>query len=327
MHYVDGQGSLAGASRAANYCPHCRQNAPSSFQASGQRRQDNTQYPAAAASTPVISEVRAALPSQPSPFNSASSRKTCGHNYCGLSIPTCCACTDRRPLTASYPQYIDGQGLTSTGRRWSTYCPPCRDYHNAPRHEEGTMRLTAQELSETDRRMLARAFGGTADVAANPDYTSPREEMFRASIPTPAPAPVDVNLNDTRAPPSNPVHIVYTPYKPDDPETGGQIDENLCKICFIAPQDALFLPCAHLVSCASCAVLILTHNAPSSDPRHGEIGGQELVGRAWSSLDQQPGQLSYNGLSVMTQPGRSQRRAVCPVCRDSVTRWIKVYRS
>jgi hypothetical protein len=94
VHHVHGQ--LPRTMRSVNYCPHCKQNPPS---------------------------IPLRHPSVPERL-----RKTCGHEYCDLSIPTCCTCTDGRPHNTSYPLHISGVGKSRA--RWSMYCVPCRDVGN-----------------------------------------------------------------------------------------------------------------------------------------------------------------------------------------------------
>lgn len=64
----------------------------------------------------------------------------CGHKAsigCALTaLPTCCSCSDRRPLAAAYPVYIDGQGMKMQGNRWSRYCWRCRDHWDREEAEE-----------------------------------------------------------------------------------------------------------------------------------------------------------------------------------------------
>jgi len=43
-----------------------------------------------------------------------------------VALAGCCACADKRPIAASYPVYIDGQGMRMQGKRWSRYCWKCR---------------------------------------------------------------------------------------------------------------------------------------------------------------------------------------------------------
>jgi len=147
----------------------------------------------------------------------------------------------------------------------------------------------------------------------------------------PTDATTDIHTHDTPTPTREPVQTTDTSSALSASDTHGnrvQVPEDdLCKICFIEPQNALFLPCAHLVSCASCAVLILTNNVPFANTGHGEINGQELIGRARHSLGERTGQLGYAGLRDITQSWLVDHRAVCPICRASVKRWIKVYRS
>jgi hypothetical protein len=256
-----------------------------------------------------------------------------------LSIPSCCACTDRRPHTETYPIYIDGLGITSNGRRWSMYCSPCQDFHRPPpvaggTHDHATVRSIAPTLSEQQQTRLTRAFGGTmAEIAANPSYVSPLVEMFPTAILAEphTHATMTPQLNHPISEPdatSQSHQVAQLPVDPDD-EGKEAAAEDVCKICFAAPPDALFLPCAHLVSCASCAVLVLTHKTPSPDPRRDEISGPDLIKGTAPLRGQQAGKLGYTELASIARAGqlRYSAAAVCPICRDSVKRWIRVYRS
>lgn len=73
--------------------------------------------------------------------------KICLHNFCDLtSSEYCCACSDKRPHSAFYEQYIDGKGFLKSASRHGKfyflkyeniskylkifyteyYCPPCK---------------------------------------------------------------------------------------------------------------------------------------------------------------------------------------------------------
>ncbi|KIM90054.1 hypothetical protein PILCRDRAFT_812864 [Piloderma croceum F 1598] len=348
MHYVDGRGWQSGSLRSASYCAHCRQNPPSSLSSlplsATPQHQESRHQPAATTvslrdpfvGSPAASSVLAShsphIMSTPEPL-----RKRCGHDYCILSIPTCCACLDRRPHTASYPLYIDGQGITSTGTRSSMYCSPCRDFHNPSRptttHEPGR-RSAFPTMSEPQRTMFTRTFGETmAETATNPNYASPLEQISSVAVRTedePESAhDTSEHDNSTHTPCPSLVQSL-APSRADARGSGTDPEEDLCKICFEAPPDALFLPCAHLVTCAACAVLILTHNALSPDPQHDEISGRDLIRHVERLRPKRlAGQLGYAALTdIMRRAGkRDGEKAVCPICRDAVKQWIRVYRT
>jgi hypothetical protein len=344
MHYVDGQGWQSGSLRSASYCPHCRQNPPSSLSSlplSATPQHQESRHPPAATTvslrdpfvgSPAVSSVLASH----SPLimsTSEPSRKRCGHDYCVLSIPTCCACSDRRPHTAAYPLYIDGQGITSTGTRSSMYCSPCRDFHNpspSPTIHEPGRRSVFPAMSEPQRTILTHAFEGTmAEIATNPNYVSPLEPIssFAARTDESGSARDTSEHDNSTHTPCRPLVQSLAPSRAD--ARGSKTEEDLCKICFEAPPDALLLPCAHLVTCASCVILILTHNAPSPDPQHDEIGGRDLIRHVERSKPERTGQLGYAALTdIMRRAGkRGGEKAVCPICRDVVKQWIRVYRT
>jgi Zinc finger, C3HC4 type (RING finger) len=346
MHYVDGQGWQSGSLRSANYCPHCRQNpplSPSSLPTSATPQQQESRHPPAASTVslrdsfvapPVASSVLAShsprITSRPEP-----PRKSCGHDYCILSIPTCCACSDHQPHTATYPLYIDGQGNTSAGTRSSMYCSPCRDFHNPSRptttHEPGR-HSAFPAMSERQRSILIRTFWGTiAEAEMNPNYVSPPEQISSVAVRThedeSEPA-YDTSEHDNSTP-CPPLVQSLAPSRADVRGSRADSAEDLCKICFETPPDALLLPCAHLVTCAACAVLILTHNAPSPDPQHDEISGQDLIRYVERFIPKRTGKLGYAALTdIMRRAGgRGGEKAVCPICRDAVEHWIRVYRT
>lgn len=48
---------------------------------------------------------------------------------CSLSSTgQCCACYDKRPKVAMYPEYVDGVGSVLQGRRWQHYCCFCKQW-------------------------------------------------------------------------------------------------------------------------------------------------------------------------------------------------------
>ena len=58
--------------------------------------------------------------------NTNNRTKACGHNGCEMNLNNCCACSDLRPRSASYPNYIDGVGWATTPNRTIGYCQHCR---------------------------------------------------------------------------------------------------------------------------------------------------------------------------------------------------------
>ncbi|EJT97084.1 hypothetical protein DACRYDRAFT_112046 [Dacryopinax primogenitus] len=132
------------------------------------------------------------------PDNSTS--KNCGHNYCQLSRPVCCACSDSRPVTEFYYAYRDGLGWRPDGFRGAGYCSSCLDHngtlsaHNATFQPSQTVAsstislgagLTERQLRRRDlfRDRLARAFGTLQEIRDDPSYVSPMEAMFQAEEP------------------------------------------------------------------------------------------------------------------------------------------------
>ena len=60
---------------------------------------------------------------------------------CALtSLPVCCYCADTRPQSSEgYPDYIDGVGMTMTGKRWTKYCSECRDHWETENRREAAI--------------------------------------------------------------------------------------------------------------------------------------------------------------------------------------------
>ncbi|ABC61218.1 IAP-3 [Choristoneura occidentalis granulovirus] len=50
--------------------------------------------------------------------------------------------------------------------------------------------------------------------------------------------------------------------KPDNKESNDQLNETLCKICFVNERDVCFLPCGHVVACATCALSLVSKRCP-----------------------------------------------------------------
>ncbi|KZT51437.1 hypothetical protein CALCODRAFT_503500 [Calocera cornea HHB12733] len=226
--------------------------------------------------------------------------KECGHDYCQLSIPFCCVCTDTRPEARVYHTYIDGRGWRPDGFRSAGYCSGCRD---RSRNETSTTAVTfhASEAVETPsppslgtalterqrqrreflRNRLARAFGTLQEIRDNPSYISPIEAMFRGEEEEVA-DPMDDNEVTFQQLANDPV---------DTPASVFAID-NSCRLCFAAHIDSLFLPCAHMVCCRRCAMR-LTHTLWDDAP-------------------------------VMIQ---AIHVTPCPICRTQIEGIMKVYRA
>ncbi len=79
---------------------------------------------------------------------------------CRMSVPQCCACSDKRPHSLSYLKYIDGIGFVSQGSRHQNYCSYCRDFWTA--------RITASDLSRSS----------DARIPSIPDQTAFIEKWF-----------------------------------------------------------------------------------------------------------------------------------------------------
>jgi predicted Fe-S protein YdhL (DUF1289 family) len=72
----------------------------------------------------------------------------CIHKHrsgCGLSLPMCCACADRRPTSQTYLAYADAFGDTVTSSRSIHYCTGCR----------GMLQRSAPWLPSPDRQRFS----------------------------------------------------------------------------------------------------------------------------------------------------------------------------
>lgn len=91
------------------------------------------------------------------------------------------------------------------------------------------------------------------------------------------------------------------------------MSSNVCQICFDAPPNALLLPCAHLLSCASCTVRLLITAS------NREITGQDLLAQPFH-INNITGQFEWGpGVLYPSSAGK------CPLCRSNVRKWIRVY--
>ena len=79
--------------------------------------------------------------------------KDCGHQFCDLTQPRCCACMDHRPQRTRYYKYVDGQGMVANAKRWSDYCPGCK-LHYCVEEEEEDATSQAQATSSTQRETV-----------------------------------------------------------------------------------------------------------------------------------------------------------------------------
>ena len=78
--------------------------------------------------------------------------KDCGHQFCDLTQPRCCACMDDRPQRTRYYKYVDGQGMVANAKRWSDYCPGCKLQYCVEEEEDATSQ--AQATSSTQRETV-----------------------------------------------------------------------------------------------------------------------------------------------------------------------------
>jgi len=288
-YYVDGQGWQSRASRSTHYCPHCQQNPPSSappFSTTSQT-EDNPTPP-----TPILptSQPTTTLQYQDSQSSSSSSSvsqpKACGHSGCLL--PTSIGCCSMSHICRLQEVLL------------TLFVGVVCLYVRQQGWLFGILRTANYCFS------CRAAPGLLSDLL--PSMSNPSREVSDslASIITPP--------------------FCHTQNEADSGVRKNQVEDDLCNICFIAQPDALLLPCAHLVSCTSCAVLVLTHNAATTKPHSDEISGRELVSQTERSFQSgRNGQLIYTALRNIT-PTRPVT-AGCPICRQPVKRWIKVFRS
>ncbi|ETS78326.1 hypothetical protein PFICI_10388 [Pestalotiopsis fici W106-1] len=125
--YVDGQGWVQNAKRWEGYCPNCRQicsqisiyTPQTTQEPKYKKRMQQPEY-----------KGRSKKAKQ---HHKRDTKEGCDHwasKNCALtSTPKrCCACSDKRPEAPSYPVYVDGMGWIMGAKRWSQYCPDCRNH-------------------------------------------------------------------------------------------------------------------------------------------------------------------------------------------------------
>ncbi|KAK9238334.1 hypothetical protein V1525DRAFT_401272 [Lipomyces kononenkoae] len=234
--------------------------------------------------TPATSSSQ--LPHQRRHFPVYEIPKTCGHaeSRCALTTTEqCCACLDKRPLSATerYDIYIDGRGTVNEGTRWGMYCSPCKEYWEArsgntgsgsDQPDEGVGPQGNETRQQRRLRQLGRNVFGTLQEISSEDYVSPVTSMFQRAI---AWRQNQLRLQQERdensdRPDSNAEHrpldsslrtsdnepATATIDRPNRPEPlpPDQLTINIeCKICFSQIADTVFLPCAHLAVCEWCA--------------------------------------------------------------------------
>jgi hypothetical protein len=111
--YVDGRGGVMKAQRWDYYCPGCK------------NYEELAQPPDALAASQAAARRAARRATKPCPHF--------GANNCSMtSSRSCCACMDRRPISATllYLTYVDGTGFVKGVRRWAHYCPGCKAAHD-----------------------------------------------------------------------------------------------------------------------------------------------------------------------------------------------------
>ncbi|KAK9495283.1 hypothetical protein V1508DRAFT_410381 [Lipomyces doorenjongii] len=235
----------------------------------------------------------AATASSPSPhqrrhFPVYETPKTCEHAElrCALtSTEQCCACLDKRPLSATerYDIYIDGRGTVNEGTRWGMYCGPCKEYWEtrsgvtqtgvAQTNEgAGQQEIQSHDTRQQRRRQLGRNAFGTLQEISSEDYVSPVTSMFQRAVAwrqnqrrlqqerdqngdQPDSGAEEGQSNSPYPPPQDkePVATVETKNAPQ-PLPSDQLTVNIeCKVCFSQVADTVFLPCAHLAVCEWCA--------------------------------------------------------------------------
>jgi len=84
---------------------------------------------------------------QMSSFSTSIEVKKCGHKCYPTKLDKCCSCSDLRPITESYPSYVDGIGQTTTPHRNEHYCPVCNP-ENKERWEKKAVESQAKKKRE-----------------------------------------------------------------------------------------------------------------------------------------------------------------------------------
>ena len=116
--------------------------------------------------------------------------KNCFHYCCMSSVPQCCKCADKRPVTQGYLGYTDGVGdQVCVGHRSRRvgYCPRCRDETlAAPVWHPTTHMLFPVEFRRAVKTILMGAHRGSSWTRVPPELlliifsmvpgSSPRQE-------------------------------------------------------------------------------------------------------------------------------------------------------
>jgi hypothetical protein len=203
--------------------------------------------------------------------------------------PLFSACLDRRPFSSSgYMHYVDGRGWQSGGSRRAGYCPHCHDNEYTPTSSWAAVAAPPSQLQQSNLY---------DPTWAQLHSARPHETDGETSRPASSSSTTSLSAS------------TLSPFP------------RACTICFDAVPDVLLLPCAHLVSCATCTVrLFLTPDKDSRTVSNWEINGYDIINRT-SSFASTAGELGFDALRGLHSSSADE----CPVCRTEVRRWIRVY--
>ena len=132
--------------------------------------------------------------------------KNCGHQFCDLTQPSCCACIDDRPHRARYLKYVDGRGMVAEAKRWSDYCPGCKIQYGENMPPEPPAERTRGRQFAPTRCVTCGQLGHAMwecprtlgdDNMTTPETTHARVTTGARSIGTQMEPLVDADLPDT----------------------------------------------------------------------------------------------------------------------------------
>ncbi|KII85713.1 hypothetical protein PLICRDRAFT_178746 [Plicaturopsis crispa FD-325 SS-3] len=330
--YVDGVGYTPTGTRWAWYCSPCQAwcARASTLSTSGSSASSSTSPASSTASTP------------PSPSPADIARNLSHTQRQRLER------TARAWGTASTTQAWG----TATSRAWGT--TSSRAWGAATSRAWGAASLAEIAADPDWVSPLADMFA--VPLAPSHDAVPAPATLAPGAVP-PLPSATVPPLHPVAAP--SPVH---TSKEDKDDADIEYTDDDTCKICFAAPRDALLLPCAHLVACRGCAGRLFCGRTPVLHSDSGtpllrgneggeagagaEVRGTELIADGEGSH----GQMGYDALRAAITTGAAGddagdsgraaagdigraavggpgREATCPVCRDGVRRWIRVYKA
>mmetsp|Transcript_21208 Transcript_21208/g.24412 ORF Transcript_21208/g.24412 Transcript_21208/m.24412 type:complete len:264 (+) Transcript_21208:111-902(+) len=86
-------------------------------------------------------------------FSEATSR-ACGHKCQLMYMKFCCECSDQRPVTDIYDDFIDGVGWSKTATRHAVYCPTCRDEAKCKENQTRKRHMCEEKKPTGDMKIL-----------------------------------------------------------------------------------------------------------------------------------------------------------------------------